>query len=47
MGWQMPGMRRQADGRTQGRRVYECDVSIRVQEVQRAAKTDDAAEDLI
>ena len=42
----MPGVRRQADGRAQGRAFPECDVRVRVQEVQRAAKTDAAAEDL-
>lgn len=43
----MPGVRRQADGRTQGRSFFECDVPVRMQEVQRAAKTGATAEDLI
>ena len=42
----MPGMRRQADGGTQGRLVRERDVRVRVQEVQRPAKTHAAGEDL-
>ena len=46
LGWKMPGMRRQADGRTQGRSFPERDVRVRVQEVQRPAKTDAAGEDL-
>ena len=42
----MPGMRREAGCGTQGWAFFECDVPVRVQEVQRAAKTDAAAEDL-
>lgn len=42
----MSGVRRQADGRAQGRPFFKRHVRVRVQEVQCAAKTDDAAEDL-
>lgn len=47
MGWQMPDLWREATCGTKGRHGYERNVREPVQEVQRAAKTDAAAEDLI